>query len=68
MVVFQPPIRATIDITGDMIRACSPKDLVNLLTPYMRGIADEITQYLNRIDDGTVEEKKDITIEFSLGA
>ena len=67
MVVFQPPIRATIDISGAMIKACSPKDLVDLLTPYMRMTADKITTFLNEIDEGVVENESDITIEFSLG-
>jgi len=69
MIVFQPNIRATIDISGMMLASSFPNDLVSLLAREMKHTSDEIIAFLNRIDEGTVEKaESDIIIEFSLGA
>lgn len=67
LIVFQPPIRAIVEISGPLLRSAFPVDLVDLLATEMLHTADSITTYLDRIDEGTVEEKEDIEIEFSLG-
>ena len=69
MVVFQPSIRATVEITGVLLRSAFPYDLVDLIAHEMKHTSDLITAFLNRIDEGTVEKaESDTIIEFSLGA
>jgi len=67
MVVFQPPIRAVVEVSGALLDSAFPNDLVDLIAHEMKHTTDLITSYLNRIDDGTVEKERDTTIEFSLG-
>ncbi len=68
MIVFQPPIRAVVEVSGALLDSSFPNDLVTYIAQYMKQTTDGITTYLNRINDGTVEEEREITIEFSMGA
>lgn len=68
MIVFQPSVRATIDVSGVLLSSSFPNDIVKHLANHMKHTTDDIVAYLNRTDEGTVEEKEDIEIEFSMGA
>jgi hypothetical protein len=69
MIVYQPNIRATLDISGVLLRTSFVDKLVDHLAYFMKKTSDDILQYLNEIDEGVVEvESEDIKIEFSLGA
>lgn len=64
---FRPKIRSHVTITGPLIAAAFPDELLKHILDFTKLVKDDIDLLLDSIDDGTVKIESDTIIEFSLG-